>query len=267
MTAMPPRDESSAVVRIAAELRQQIADGTFAPGDRVPSEQALAESNGVARMTARRAVDQLRAEGLVVSHEDRRGTVVNFYRPLVTYLNLAERGARLDNPSMALDDWEANVRAQGRKPHQQVTVHLDEPATFEVAGWLGITTGEPVVRRHRYREVDGVPSQLVDSWFPSDIAATPLPDGRVPLREDGNVVVQGGILRGIGHPQAQIRRVDRARNADPTTADLLAIPPGAALLVSRWTGYRRDGKVVRVMLITAAGDRNEFADVINLIDP
>jgi DNA-binding GntR family transcriptional regulator len=263
MNAMPAPE--SARARISRDLRELIHSGELAPGEQVPSERDLAEKYSVARMTARRAVDQLRTEGLVESVADRRGTVVRTHNPLVTYLNLAERGARMDNPSMALDDWEANVRAQRREPNQVVTVHLDEPAGRNVARWLAVEPGAPVVRRHRYREVDGDPSQLVDSWFPEDIASTVLPGtDRMPLREPGNVVLPGGILAALGHRQVRIERVDSARNADPDTADALSIPHGGALLVSRWIGYRADGRAVRVMLITAAGDRNEFADVVDL---
>jgi DNA-binding GntR family transcriptional regulator len=56
-------------------IRGDIADGTFATGRRLPSETVLAEQNGVARMTARKAVQQLAAEGLLtVIHG--RGTFV-----------------------------------------------------------------------------------------------------------------------------------------------------------------------------------------------
>jgi DNA-binding GntR family transcriptional regulator len=264
MWGMSPKDEP-AVARIAAKLRRQIASGEFAPGDPFPSEQAIADQEGVARMTARRAVDQLRIEGLVLSAPNRRGSWVNDYKPLVTYLHLAERGERLDNPALALDDWAAGVAAQGRKPYQVTTVHVDEMAEPNVAAWLRIRPGEPVVRRHRYREVDDVPVQLVDSWFPADIASLTLPGtNRMPLREDGDVVVAGGILHGLGQDQVRIEPTYTARNANPWTAESLSMPVGGALLVMRWVGFRADDRPVRAMVVTAVGDRNEFADVIRL---
>ena len=61
--------------QVAGMIRADIADGTFAAGHRLPSETELAGQYGVARMTARKAVGQLAADGLVqVVHG--RGTFV-----------------------------------------------------------------------------------------------------------------------------------------------------------------------------------------------
>ncbi|MFK3980743.1 GntR family transcriptional regulator [Micromonospora sp. NPDC050397] len=52
---------------MAAELREQIRSGELRPGQRLPSERDLAETYGVSRLTASRAVAVLRNEGLIVS--------------------------------------------------------------------------------------------------------------------------------------------------------------------------------------------------------
>jgi DNA-binding FadR family transcriptional regulator len=49
---------------IAARIRHDITTGRLAPGQTLPSETMLQQTYGVARQTARRAVDLLRAEGL-----------------------------------------------------------------------------------------------------------------------------------------------------------------------------------------------------------
>ncbi|WP_019355140.1 TetR/AcrR family transcriptional regulator C-terminal domain-containing protein [Streptomyces sp. AA1529] len=61
--------------RIAADLRRRIAEGEFAPGDRVPSTRQLAREWNVALATATRALTALRQEGLVRARP-RVGTVV-----------------------------------------------------------------------------------------------------------------------------------------------------------------------------------------------
>lgn len=50
---------------LAASLRQRIVAGEFAPGDALPNEQALAQAEGVALGTMRRALDLLADQGLV----------------------------------------------------------------------------------------------------------------------------------------------------------------------------------------------------------
>ena len=56
---MPP------YLRVAAELREKIANGELLPGEQVPSLDRLAETYGISRTTARRAVQVLMDEGLV----------------------------------------------------------------------------------------------------------------------------------------------------------------------------------------------------------
>ncbi|MFF3877575.1 GntR family transcriptional regulator [Streptomyces sp. NPDC001978] len=52
--------------QIADVLRQRITDGTYPP-DTMISESAITQEWGVARITARKAVAALRAEGLVTT--------------------------------------------------------------------------------------------------------------------------------------------------------------------------------------------------------
>ena len=62
-------------LRIVAGLRQQIADGHLAPGDRLPSIRRIAKDWGVALATATKALTVLREQG-VVHARPRVGTVV-----------------------------------------------------------------------------------------------------------------------------------------------------------------------------------------------
>jgi DNA-binding GntR family transcriptional regulator len=50
---------------IAAKLRDEIAAGTFGPGDRLPGGRAYAKKLGVSLMTVQNAYTQLREDGLV----------------------------------------------------------------------------------------------------------------------------------------------------------------------------------------------------------
>ena len=52
---------------VAASLRGRITHGELRPGERLPSERALALRLGVSRVTVVRALTRLRTEGLVVT--------------------------------------------------------------------------------------------------------------------------------------------------------------------------------------------------------
>ncbi|MFD9125407.1 winged helix-turn-helix domain-containing protein [Kitasatospora sp. NPDC059571] len=53
--------------QVADDIAQQIASGRLAPGAMLPAERDLATQYGVAYLTARRAVRELRGRGLVVT--------------------------------------------------------------------------------------------------------------------------------------------------------------------------------------------------------
>src|SRR5919106_4508659 len=55
--------------RLFEQLAEQIRSGRFAPGARLPTEQALTRAARVSRTVVREAVAALRAEGLVVTRQ------------------------------------------------------------------------------------------------------------------------------------------------------------------------------------------------------
>jgi len=65
MSAASPRSESRLYERIAAGIRQALAAGRYAIGDRLPSERDLAQQYGVSRPTIREAIIALEVDGLV----------------------------------------------------------------------------------------------------------------------------------------------------------------------------------------------------------
>ncbi|MDA0567022.1 TetR/AcrR family transcriptional regulator C-terminal domain-containing protein [Streptomonospora sp. S1-112] len=74
------RRAAPASVRIAAELRRDIAAGRLRPGDRVPSTREITRRWGVAMATATKVITTLRQEGLVRTLPG-VGTVVGEPRP------------------------------------------------------------------------------------------------------------------------------------------------------------------------------------------
>lgn len=60
-----PRGPELVYVLVADDIAAQITAGALAPGDRLMGEADMAEHYGIARMTARRAVRELRDRGLV----------------------------------------------------------------------------------------------------------------------------------------------------------------------------------------------------------
>jgi GntR family histidine utilization transcriptional repressor len=74
-------------VRIKSKLLEQIENGELSSGDKVPSENQLAESFAVSRMTARRALTDLVTEGILLRSQG-LGTFVADHRPMSSMLEI-----------------------------------------------------------------------------------------------------------------------------------------------------------------------------------
>jgi GntR family transcriptional regulator len=68
--------------QIASELRAAIRAGDYVPGDRLPGENDLMASYGVARMTARQAIGVLTTEGVADARKG-SGVYVRDFTPVI----------------------------------------------------------------------------------------------------------------------------------------------------------------------------------------
>ena len=129
-------------LQIRDHLASQIEMGALRPNARLPSERALSQAFGITRMTARQALLQLEAEGLI-HRLDRRGWFVS--PPRLQY-----------DPTLNVSFTE-NVHSQGRAPG---TVLLSQEHTT-AAAWdfshLGVAEGEPLFLIRRMRLIDERP--------------------------------------------------------------------------------------------------------------
>ncbi|MFD0856771.1 GntR family transcriptional regulator [Actinomadura adrarensis] len=71
-----PVDRRKPYVRIADELRRDIASGRYPVGETLPPGAKLAEIHGVSGMTVSNAINVLKEEGLVTTRQGARGATV-----------------------------------------------------------------------------------------------------------------------------------------------------------------------------------------------
>jgi GntR family transcriptional regulator len=74
---------------LTESLLSQIVNGTFAMGDRLPTEAELCAEHGLARGTVRQSLEQLERLGMI-HRQPRVGTIVVADRPVGTYQPLAQ---------------------------------------------------------------------------------------------------------------------------------------------------------------------------------
>src|SRR5215470_9580388 len=115
--------------QIAAQIRAQIRRGEWAPGERLPSIPALAESYGVAKQTVQRTIDQLRIEGLLITKPG-SGTYVRGTRRRLNRLSRGRYGSERG--------YHADLAARYRQRLLSVGRH---GAPAEVADAFGVPAG------------------------------------------------------------------------------------------------------------------------------
>jgi GntR family transcriptional regulator len=100
---MDQADPRPAYQRVADDLRQAIAAGTYQPGEQLPTLAELTTRYGIAVMTARDAIRQLVAEGLVVSRQGKGAYVLRQPRAEES-ITVSELFDLLNQVSRSVDD-------------------------------------------------------------------------------------------------------------------------------------------------------------------
>src|ERR1700761_3632200 len=147
-------------------LREAIRRGQLDAGERLPSEAALIEHFGVARMTVRQAVNELRSEGLVISQHG-RGV---FVRPTPPIHRLASDRFARQHRASGKAAFTVEAEKSGYTPQvDNITVTRERPDSV-VAERLRLTTDDEVVVRSRRYLADGKPVETATSYIPATFA-------------------------------------------------------------------------------------------------
>jgi GntR family transcriptional regulator len=218
-------------------LRGQIVEGRFAPGDLVSGEEELARQFGVSRITARRALAELAAEGLVTRGRG-RGTHVT----------------RRNDPAPVRAGVEGlieNLLAMGLKTRVSVIAFGYEAAAPEVAAALRIDAGAEVQRAVRVRSLEAGPFSHLTTFVPADIGrkfgAREL--AREPLL---SLLERSGVVIGSADQTMS------ATLADTQVGPLLEVSVGAPLLRMRRVVHDLGDRPVEYIVGLYRPDRYQF---------
>lgn len=230
-------DDKPPYRQIATMLREAIRSGQLEAGERLPSEAALIDHFGVARMTVRQAVQELRSEGLVIS-EHGRGV---FVRPTPPIRRLAsDRFARQHRVS-GKAAFAVEAEKSGYTPQvDNITVTRGKPDSV-VAERLRLTSDDDVVVRSRRYLANGRPVETATSYIPAAFAQ----DTKIEQTDTG----PGGIyarLEEAGHTLARFTEEVGARMPTPEERRALQLPAGAPVLTVVRTAYDTNDVAVEV---------------------
>lgn len=233
--------------QVAADLREKITTGHYAPEARLPSERELVEHYGVSRPTIRDALDLLRGEGMVIALHG-KGV---FVRPRARIQRITRsrlsRTAREANKGAFL----ADAAEHGFVPSTTVDVRF-EPAEKRIAKVLGIQTGDEITVRDRVMRGDGVVLQLAVSRLPRALT-------RGTSIEEPDTGPGGSYARleEAGHRIASFVEHVAARMPTPGEVSALQLGQGIPVLTVTRIAYRVDGQPLEVNDMTLPADRYE----------
>lgn len=211
-------------------LRQRVLRA--APGDPLPSESELASRFEVSRMTARQAVQNLAAEGLV----QRRRGAGTFVAPRPMH--------RHEGSLMSFTE---DMRRRGMTASSRLLSGGLRPATSADLEALKLPDGARVVEVSRVRLADGRPLAIEHAALPAECAAVLADD----LERDS---LHASLTR-HGRVPAIARSWIRSRIATAAEARLLQLPSRAAVLVERRIIYDTRGDPLEHTETVYHGDR------------
>jgi GntR family transcriptional regulator len=222
-------------VQIREKLRSEL--GQMEPGEPIPAEMELEKKFRVSRITVRRAVEDLVAEGLLVRQQG-RGTFVQ--RPKFTH----ELGL--------ITSWTDQLRRLGFSPktsHRKI--QLEVPLAH-VAEALCLAGQEQVIRIQRVRHANREPISYMINYLPARLLPGFLE--RKFTEESLYEVLQQeyGLVPAIA--------VDTVgtRPASEEEVEALRIDRHAPVLNVRRISYLADGSPLELAIVASRGDRYQY---------
>lgn len=226
--------------RIYLVLREQLSEGKFSGG--LPGELSLMAQFGVARVTIRRALEQLAAEKLI-TREPGRGT-----RPVDPALtSTAQAPGRRAHLTGLLE----NLVSMGLKTSVKVLEVRGVSASEAVAAALQIKPGAEVQKAVRIRSTSEGALSHITTYIPRDVARS---FGRRELASKPILLLleESGVKVGRAHQTIS------AQLADATVAQHLDVSVGAAMLAVRRLIYDENDKPVQWLHGIYRPDRYEY---------
>ena len=228
-------------VDISEQIHQQIIDGDYLPGDKLPSERELTEQWQVSRITIRRAIANLVQQGLVSTHQG-KGAFVTHQRKVIYTLSSPLTFLQDDLVSQGIELSIQNIVYKAVTPSSQIGKILqlgDRKSTVYLQKKLLLADNEP---------------GCVDITYI-------LPEIGQQLESELKQNMTFPVLERHNWKIDRVNAVIECTNANLELSEYLDVPLGHPLLVYRHTAYSNDRPIVHGESISR-GDR--FCYSVNL---
>lgn len=236
--------------RVADDLEGAMLRGEYRPGDKLPTEHALAAEYGVNRHTAGQALNHLQGKGLIYRVKGRG----SFVRPGRIDYRVAEKMSFSDSVSRA-----------GFEPSREVLNVRRVRAFGRVGEGMEVPDGEPLVALERVGYAAGIPLDYSTKHYRESLFP-----GLYKLLRGRWRSARALVKDHYGLEVYRARSAFEIEPADAETARYIGVQPGAALLriesldtledgtPAEWgvTYFRGDATRVQVALREVKGERD-----------
>lgn len=219
-------------VRIREALRSEIIQGNLHPGQKIPSEDELAQQYRVSRMTVRQGVMDLIKEGLL-HRKHGVGTFVSY--------------PHFDRDHTRLTNFFESAREQGIEASSTVLKIEIFPAPEKVAKELLLKPSESVLCIRTLRFVNQTPVTVHDSYLPHRLFAEI-------VHEELENVHLWDVMEKYGFRVKRAIQKLEARPASAEIAKLLDVKPGSPILYKERKILATDGTAVEFTYCYNRGD-------------
>jgi len=220
-------------------LRGAIDSHLLPPLSTLPPERDLAADFAVSRITVRKALDGLVAEGRLTRRQG-AGTFV---------------AGRVEKQFAKLTSFSEDMAARGRSAGSSWLTRAEGSVTPDESLTLGLSPGARVLRFHRIRFADDLPMAIEQSTIAgfalADIAAV-------------DTSLYAALEAGGNRPVRALQRL-RAVLFDASQAELLGIEAGAAGLLIERRGFIEDGRAIEMTRSWYRGDAYDFVAELSVL--
>jgi len=209
--------------QIRRSIVRLIEEGQLRPGELLPSENELAATYNISRMTARNAINELTRDGLVIRVPGKGTFVAQPKKPVEV--------TKLRSFTQIAEDL-------GLVPGARILTQRTVDPTEKVAELLRLSEGEKAVEVVRVRTVNETPVMLVRSFYPSRLCSALV---EIDLTDQSMYRL---LEEELGLKLGGARQFMEACNASEYVATLLNLEVGTAVVRLERELFLEDGTPV-----------------------
>lgn len=225
--------------KIASDIKEDILKGNYKPNEQLPFEKEICEKYNASRMTVKKALDLLVAEGLIVKRRGSGSFIKDITEEEIQNIIEKKQFLGLTNTSL------------GHEVKSKVLDFEIVKADEKIASTFKIDIGDFVYFIHRVRYIDGEPIVIEKTYMPISIAS----DMKL---EDVNGSIYNFLQKKLGLKIQSAHSTVRVKKADESDKENLLLMDNETIAEVEKVVYLENGKAFEYSFTRHRYDKFEF---------